>query len=454
MVLGPKLGKMNTPNKTNHWKFFIFVAGMLLGVIGLLLFFSRVQLHRQVLEAEAYFLKSQFEKSMNSLLLGDLDLEDPWLSSKSLQERLITQAAVESLKIPQVMGVQAYNQSLHPLHLNTSVETDISTLSSFDQAIWEGWSSRELPSDTFGLLVHLADEEESYFIEFQLEKTSVLNAWNRIDSTLLKQGSLLCLSALFLLWIIFRALTRTIQTKEKLLLEKTEVLKKTNQQLTQAYKTTSLGALTGHLMHALNSPLTTLSSLSKDPDFLSTESSREDTHQAIQKIHQLVRQVLGSLKEVEKGEISYCLSMKEVLETAAQKLNKASPETSLRVVNHESLCDPVDNLQASLTLAILSNLFQNSSEAQTVAEIVLEGKRKGKNWELVISDNCGGIPTDLLPRIFSPVVSQKTGGSGIGLALSKQLAESMEGFLQLESSDSSGTRFKLTIPALEAETTN
>ncbi|MFZ9069455.1 MAG: hypothetical protein ACO23R_18955, partial [bacterium] len=100
----------------------------------------------------------QFEKSMNSLLLGDLDLEDPWLSSKSLQERLITQAAVESLKIPQIMGVQAYNQSLQPLHLNTSVETDISTLSSFDQAIWEGWSSRELPSDTFGLLVHLADE--------------------------------------------------------------------------------------------------------------------------------------------------------------------------------------------------------------------------------------------------------------------------------------------------------
>ena len=146
--------------------------------------------------------------------------------------------------------------------------------------------------------------------------------------------------------------------------------------------------------------------------------------------------------------------MKEVKETAAQKLNKVSPETSLRVVNHESLADPIDNLQANLTLAILSNLFQNSSEAQTDAEIVLEGKRKGKNWELVISDKCGGIPPNLLPRIFSPVDSQKPGGSGIGLALSKQLAESMEGSLQLESSDSSGTRFKLTIPALKAETTN
>ena len=134
MVLGTKLGKMNTPKKTNHWKFFIFVAGMLIGVIGLLLFFSRVQLHRQVLEAEAYFLRSQFEKSMNSLLLEELDLNDPWLSSKSLQERLIAQAAVESLKISQVLGVQAYDQSFHPLHLNTSVETDISTLSSFDQA--------------------------------------------------------------------------------------------------------------------------------------------------------------------------------------------------------------------------------------------------------------------------------------------------------------------------------
>ena len=445
---------MNTPKKTNHWKFFIFVAGMLIGVIGLLLFFSRVQLHRQVLEAEAYFLRSQFEKSMNSLLLEELDLNDPWLSSKSLQERLIAQAAVESLKISQVLGVQAYDQSFHPLHLNTSVEIDISTLSSFEQAILEGWISRKLPSDSFGLLVHLPDGEESYFIEFQLEATSIRNAWNRIDSTLLKQGSLLCLSALFLLWIIFRALTRTIDAKEKLLLEKTEVLKKTNQQLTQAYKTTSLGALTGHLMHALNSPLTTLSSLSKDQDFLSTESSREDTQQTIQKIHQLVRQTLYSLKEVEKGEIGYCLSMKEVMETAAQKLDKTSPDTSLKILNHESLSGPVDNLQANLTLAILSNLFQNSAEAHTGAEIVLEGKRKEKNWELLISDNCGGIPPNLLPQIFSPVVSQKPGGSGIGLALSKQLAESMEGSLQLESSDSSGTCFRLTIPALEEGATN
>ena len=445
---------MNKLKKTNHWKFLIFVAGILLGVIGVLLLFSRVQLHRQVLEAEAYFLKAQFEKSMNSLLMDELDFDAPWLSSKSLQERLIAQAAVESLKISQILGVQAYDQSLHPLHLNTSIETDISTVSSFDQAIREGWISRNFPSGTFGLLVHLADGDESYFIDFQLEHTSIRNAWNRIDSTLLKQGSLLCLSALFLLWVIFRAFTRTIHNKEKLLLEKTEILKKTNHQLTRAYKTTSLGALTGHLMHALNSPLTTLSSLSKDKDFLTTESSLEDTHQTIQKIHQLVRQALDSLKEAEKGEISYCLSMKEVMETATQKLNEISPETSLRVVNHESFCGPVDNLQSNLTLAILSNLFQNSSEAQTGAEILLEGKRKGKNWELEISDNCGGIPTNLLPHIFSPIISQKTGGSGIGLALSKQLAESMEGSLQLESSDSSGTRFKLTIPAFEAETTH
>ena len=40
----------------------------------------------------------------------------------------------------------------------------------------------------------------------------------------------------------FSGLTRTIHTKEKLLLEK-QALEKTNQQLTQAYKTTNLGAL-------------------------------------------------------------------------------------------------------------------------------------------------------------------------------------------------------------------
>jgi len=440
---------MNKAKKTNHWKFFVIVAAMLLGVIGLLLFFSRVQLHRQVLEAEAYFLRAQFEKSMNTLLLDELDLEAPWLGSKSLQEHLISQAAVESLKVPQVLGVQGYDQSLQPLHLNTSVETDISTRSSFGQAVQDGWIKRKLPSDTVGLLVHLPDGEEPYFIDFQLEGTSIRDAWNRIDSTLLKQGSLLCLSALFLLWIIFRALTRTIHRKEKLLLEKTEVLQKTNQQLTQAYKTTSLGALTGHLMHALNSPLTTLSSLCQDQGFLSREENREDARKTVQKIQQLVRQALDSIKEAEQGETSYCLSMRELLEASVQKWKAASHECSIKIEDHASHSGWVDNLQANLTLAILSNLYQNSIEAKKGAQIWVHCKVEGKCWVLRITDNCGGVPPSQLPRIFSSVISKKAGGSGIGLALSRQLAESMEGSLLLERSDPSGTCFKLTLPTIE-----
>ena len=48
-------------------------------------------------------------------------------------------------------------------------------------------------------------------------------------------------------------------------------------------------------------------------------------------------------------------------------------------------------------------------------------------------------------RLFEPVVSKK-GGSGIGLALSQQLAESMGAKLTLIHSDQTGTSFRLSIP--------
>ena len=59
------------------------------------------------------------------------------------------------------------------------------------------------------------------------------------------------LSGSIMLFIIFRFMSIRIQAREKQLENKNHLLEKTNQKLAQAYKTVSLGALTGHLMHAL-----------------------------------------------------------------------------------------------------------------------------------------------------------------------------------------------------------
>ncbi len=440
---------MNILAESNLWKSFSWVALILAGMVVALLFVSRSQLHRQVVESEAMFLKAQFEQSMNALLLDELDEEIAWMEENSLEERLINQAALESLDIPQVEGVQAYNREFIPIPLPTAVGSPVSSNEIFQDARLEGWVLRVLPSGSFGLMIHLLDQQESYYIEFQLNGEPLQDAWNRIDTTLIKQGSGLMIFSIVLLWSIFLMMIRRIQAKEKLLIEKTEVLKQTNQELSRAYKTTSLGALTGHLMHALKSPLTALNDLARDPNTLIKEDSIADIRFTIQQMEGLVYQALETIKETEKGEISYCLSIKELFEIARQEFAKKFALARLELNESSSLSGLFNNLQGNLILAILGNLFQNSVDAKKDVSLFIECLEEDGNWIILLTDNAGGIATALRKQLFSPMVSRKPRGSGIGLALCKQLAESMDGSLSLLSSGKQGSCFRLTVPKLE-----
>ena len=63
-----------------------------------------------------------------------------------------------------------------------------------------------------------------------------------------------------------------------------------------------------------------------------------------------------------------------------------------------------------------------------------------------IQDNGVGIPEELRERIFSPFVTSKSGGTGLGLPITKKLVEAHRGTIELSSEPGQGTEFVLTIP--------
>ena len=72
---------------------------------------------------------------------------------------------------------------------------------------------------------------------------------------------------------------------------------------------------------------------------------------------------------------------------------------------------------------------------------------------LSISDTGAGIPAEKLETIFEPFVqlkeslSDREGGIGLGLSISRDLARAMKGDLTVESTEGKGTRFTLSLPA-------
>jgi two-component system, sensor histidine kinase len=105
---------------------------------------------------------------------------------------------------------------------------------------------------------------------------------------------------------------------------------------------------------------------------------------------------------------------------------------------------------------VLNNLLSNALKF-TGPEGVrwsVEGAETGKGWMLAIrvSDTGPGIPADKLERLFTPYdqadvsIARTHGGTGLGLALSRELARLMGGDLDVESTSAEGTTFVLTLP--------
>jgi len=97
----------------------------------------------------------------------------------------------------------------------------------------------------------------------------------------------------------------------------------------------------------------------------------------------------------------------------------------------------------------LINLLQNAAEAtaNTDACSVCVSARlvRGGRLRIEVCDNGPGVPDSLIPHIFTPFFSTKPRGSGIGLAMVRQLIHSNGGTVRYVKSTNGGARFVVTI---------
>jgi nitrogen fixation/metabolism regulation signal transduction histidine kinase len=124
----------------------------------------------------------------------------------------------------------------------------------------------------------------------------------------------------------------------------------------------------------------------------------------------------------------------------------AGVETRLRVQINEGpdvtiRADP-DQLEQ-----LLINLTHNAVDAamQTSGGVTIGWKREGRSFDLWIDDEGSGLPN--ASNLFVPFYTTKPGGSGIGLVLSRQIAEAHGGSLTLDNrTDRRGCRAYLRLP--------
>jgi len=231
------------------------------------------------------------------------------------------------------------------------------------------------------------------------------------------------------------------------------------EQLMHAQSLTALGELVGTTTHEFNNILMSLNGYAKmgmrHRDHDKRDNCFEKILEASQRATQVVRSILGMAKNrTAKKEPAKLVDVVEnsllLLERELRKYNIAV-EKDLEEV-------PEVFIQANQIQQVLMNLLINARQAMPERGRVLIKLSYNSPLELVelmVRDFGSGIPADKLGKIFDRFYSTKEGpdetgkgGSGLGLAMCKEIIEQHWGKIRLASEVGKGTAFTLCLPTL------
>ena len=285
-------------------------------------------------------------------------------------------------------------------------------------------------------------------------------------------------------------LERQVRERTSQLEQSLEELKAAQNQLIQKEKMASLGELTAGIAHEIQNPLNFVNNFAE----LSVElidELKEETH-----IEGVGAEILADISQ-NLGKINHhgkraSSIVKGMLEHSRMGTGERQPtdinalcDEYLRLSFHGMRAkDKAFNADFQIHLdptlpkinvvpqdlgRVLLNLFNNAfyavNQRNTVQTlhatspqhatslpkptVSVQTKRLANAVEIQVSDNGGGIPNDILPKIFQPFFTTKPTGEGTGLGLSLSydiITKGHGGTMKVESREGQGTTFIVTIP--------
>jgi signal transduction histidine kinase len=229
------------------------------------------------------------------------------------------------------------------------------------------------------------------------------------------------------------------------------------QQLLQAHRLSSVGALASSVAHEFNNILTTIINYAK----LGLRAPGDDAArtQALEKILKggqraatIVNSMLGFARNTSAHRAMTDLVglVEEVLLLTEKDLSKHHIKVETRFHSRPRI--PV---VAGQIEQILLNLIINARQAMARGgwlRIEVRENARTQMGEIRVSDTGAGIPIDQLRLIFEPFFTTKEpdehghGGTGLGLSVCRQIIEQHQGRIRVESKVGKGSTFTVKLP--------
>lgn len=235
--------------------------------------------------------------------------------------------------------------------------------------------------------------------------------------------------------------------------------------LVHVARLSAVGELSMALAHELNQPLGTLVNHLSTADFLARKGDSAQAEHLVRSIGSATDQamragaILKRLRSfIEKGEADKRIEPVEpIVEEAAalvsSALRKKGIDFAIKVDVREAtvLADRVQIQQ------VLFNLLRNAMEALAAPCIarpklrVVISQTNVDNIDISVIDNGLGITPERAATLFTPFSTEKPGGMGVGLSISRRIMEAHGGHLIFAPAPGGGAQFTLVLPTAVEE---
>jgi signal transduction histidine kinase len=224
-------------------------------------------------------------------------------------------------------------------------------------------------------------------------------------------------------------------------------------ELVQAERLATIGKMAAHITHEIRNPL---SAIGLNVELLEEEigaaSERDESKQLVgaikgevDRLSRIAEQYLSVARRprpnLQKERVDDLV--KELHAFVRPELEKAGVKST--IVSAEGL--PEVELDESQLRQALLNLIRNAREAMTGGgQLTIAIAASERGVSIRIDDDGPGIPADVRANIFDPFFTTKQRGTGLGLAVTREIVEAHKGTITCEPLTPHGTRFEIDLP--------
>ena len=235
--------------------------------------------------------------------------------------------------------------------------------------------------------------------------------------------------------------------------ERTAELRAAQDELVRKERLSALGQLTATMAHELRNPLSairnTLFAVKETATNKGVDLERpiSRVERSVARCDRIINDLLDytRVKELHLAELAPDPWIEEVL-------SEQRVPAGIELERHLA-ADCTIAIDPERVRRVLINLIDNA--AQAMPEDARERKIRvttalvdDARFEIVVADTGGGIPADVLPKVFEPLFSTKSFGTGLGLPMVKQIVEQHGGTITIASEVGRGTRVTVRLNQL------